>query len=97
MADLQKVRNCIVHYQGEAGLMPENDKKYLVTLTGKRPGFWASEHPNIDITIEAECIQQLATESWMFFVWIFNTLKWDIDSHYQGNYLEKHFKLIRNA
>jgi hypothetical protein len=96
MADLQKIRTCIVHYQGEAGLMGSNEKRYLIDLTAKRKGFRAYEHPNIDIDIEAECIQQFATESWEFFVWIFKTLQWKIDTHYQGNYLERHFKLIRS-
>lgn len=97
MADLQKVRNCIVHYQGEAGLMPDGDKKYLLALAEKRKGFYASEHRNIDIRIQSEFVQQFATEAWAFFVWIFTELKWEIDTHYQGDYLAKHFKLIADT
>jgi hypothetical protein len=97
MADLQKIRTCVVHYQGEAGLMGDNDKKYLIDLTTKRKGFTAYEYPNVGIDIEAECIQQFATECSEFFVWIFKTLNWNIDTHYQGNYLEQHFKLIRSG
>jgi hypothetical protein len=90
MTDLQKVRNCIIHYQGEAGLAPDMD--YLIQLRDRRKGFFA--HPLTDIKIEQECLQQFSTEAWQFFTWIFNSLSWEIDSHYQGNCLDRHFRRI---
>ncbi len=80
VCDLQKVRNCIVHCRGDVSL--SRDMKYLIQLKGRRIGFYAWEELQIDI--ESECIDQFLRETWHFFVWIFNNLKWKIDDSWNG-------------
>ena len=90
LIDLQKVRDCIIHCQGEVSL--SRDKELLVKLwlgDKKRRGFAA--HPNNDIFIYPECIEQFLKEAWSFFVWVFEKLNWKIAAHWQGDQLEKIF------
>jgi uncharacterized protein with PIN domain len=89
--DLQKIRDCIIHCLGEVRL--SNDKDYLVKLETKRHGFFA--HPQSDIKIQSECIEQFLREIWSFFTWIFSKLNWKLDSFYQGNRLEQTLKGLK--
>jgi len=94
LIDLQKIRDCIIHCQGEVSL--SRDKDVLVKLwlgDKKRRGFAA--HPNNDIFIYPECIEQFLKEAWSFFVWVFEKLNWKIAAHWQGDKLEQSFKKLK--
>lgn len=94
LIDLQKIRDCIIHCQGEVSL--SRDKEHLVELWRggkKRRGFAA--HWNDDIHIQPECIQQFLREIWGFFVWIFDNLTWEIADHWQGGKLESLFEKLK--
>ncbi|HEY3761944.1 MAG TPA: hypothetical protein VGN23_09375 [Verrucomicrobiae bacterium] len=90
VTELQKIRDCIIHCLGDVGLSA--DKDFLVKLRDKRRGFIV--HPNNDIHIDEECIKQFLVEIWAFFVSVFDTLKWEIASHWQGDKLGKAFERL---
>jgi hypothetical protein len=72
------------------------DKEVLEKLwlgDKRRRGFAA--HPNNDIFIYPECIEQFLKETWSFFLWIFAKLNWQIAAHWQWNKLEKIFKKLK--
>jgi hypothetical protein len=94
LIDLQKIRDCIIHCQGEVSL--SRDKKDLVELWlggKKRRGFAA--HWNNDIYIYPDCIKQFLIEVWAFFVWVFEKLNWKIAAHWQGDKLGKLFSKLK--
>jgi hypothetical protein len=72
ICDLQKIRDCIIHCRGEVSL--SRDKAYLLSLKVSRPGFYAWE--GTDIEIRPDCVEQFIKETWLFFTWTFNELKW---------------------
>jgi len=75
LCDLQKVRDCIVHCHAEVSL--SRDADYLYKLKDRRPGFYAFREDRIEI--HSSCIKQFLIESWEFFVWVFDQLKWQVD------------------
>ena len=94
VTELQKVRNCIVHNHGDVSLSDSEGKKtFLLNLGKKRRGFCVDSLNTI--VIDEECIKQFIDEIWAFFVSVFNTLKWDIASDWQGDKLEKAFKKLK--
>ena len=81
LCDLQKIRDCITHCQGDVSLF--RDKDYLVSLKDRRAGFFAWE--GTDVEIRAECIEQFIRETWAFFDWLFSELNWKIDDSWKGS------------
>lgn len=93
LSDLQKIRDCIVHCLGDVDLFKnEKDKSYLIKLRDKRRGFFA--HPGTDIYIDEKCIKQFLQEIWSFFVSVFDSLKWEVATHWHGDKLEKIFERL---
>jgi hypothetical protein len=79
ICDLQKIRDCIVHCQGEVAM--SKDTKFLIQLKERRAGFSADEWTEIEI--EPICIEQFIKEVWKFFMEIFHELKWSVDESWQ--------------
>jgi hypothetical protein len=72
--DLRRIRNCIVHCQGELALCSKDEQKYLAKLQIKyKDGFFA--HPKSDIKIERVCIRNLLKRMVEFFIWVFEKLQ----------------------
>jgi hypothetical protein len=95
LIDLQKIRDCIIHCQGEVSLSRDKDALVKLWLGGKkRRGFAA--HWDNDIYIYPDCIKQFLLEMRAFFVWIFEKLNWRIAAHWQGDKLEKMFEKLAN-
>jgi hypothetical protein len=94
LIDLQKIRDCIIHCQGEVALSRDKEVLAKLWLGGKRRRGFAA-HPNHNIYIYPECIEQFLIESWSFFVWVFEKLNWRIAAHWQGDKLEQTFKKLK--
>ena len=95
LIDLQKIRNCIIHCHGEARLLDNRKENHLVKLQANHPGFFA--HSPNGIWIKSECIRQFFIKIWGFFTWVFDKLKWEINSCFQGNKLERTFKELETG
>jgi len=91
--DLQKIRDCIIHCLGEVAL--SRDSVYLIKLNKRRKGFFA--HAQSDLNIGAECIEQFLIETWNFFIWVFNNLKWKITTRNQGDKMKEMIKKLKPA
>lgn len=85
LCDLQKIRDCIIHCLGDVGL--SRDKKFLMELGKKIPGYWA--HPGNEMTIDSECIRHFIVEVWSFFIWLFHKFNWKIASYYSDENFKK--------
>lgn len=82
LVDLQQVRNCIVHRRGEVPLSQDKGKGDWVNLKNRRPGLFA--HEGFAIVVESECIEQFIKETWAFFIWCFDKLKWKVAERWRG-------------
>lgn len=73
--DLQKIRDCIVHCNGEVDA--SRDKKEILVMKDRYPGFFAWERIEIEIT--PEFVAHVYGQVWTFFLSAFAALKWDVD------------------
>ena len=71
LRDLQMIRDCIIHCQGEVAL--SRDIEDLIKLNDKLDGFLA--YPMSDIKLEPLCIKHFITEMMEFFIWVFKQLQ----------------------
>jgi len=71
--DLRRVRNCIVHNQGELSLCDEREQKFLCALKAKYKDLFA--HPKSDIDVSQESIKQFLIGTTEFFMWVFEHLQ----------------------
>jgi hypothetical protein len=71
--DLQKIRNCIVHCQGDLALCNDQERDYLVKLKGKYKGLFA--HPKSHVDMKRACIKDFLIKAAEFFIWVFQQLQ----------------------
>jgi hypothetical protein len=101
--DLRKVRNCIVHSNGELSLCNEKDQEFLCKLKHKYKHLFA--HPKSDIDVSQESIKQFLINTTGFFIWVFEQLQqiqpvdklnWKINATAEFERLDKILSKIQN-
>ena len=84
LTDLQKVRDCIVHCQGEIDrVRGDRKREYLRGLKHVGSGVSLRGQPAIEIS--SDCIAHFIRELWAFFTWAFAQLAWEIDDCWIAN------------
>jgi hypothetical protein len=87
LRDLQIIRDCIVHCRGEVDLFNPEKRPKLIRLTSQRSGFFACA--GTEIEVNPPVVDQFTKETWRFFIWLFQQLKWKIDDSWkQSNWAE---------
>jgi hypothetical protein len=74
--DLQKVRDCIVHCNGEVD--DSRDKKEILAMKDRYTGFFAWE--GTEIEIQPEFVSHMHRQVWNFFLAVFSVLQWNVDA-----------------
>jgi len=74
--DLQKIRDCIVHCNGEVD--DSRDKKDILAMKDRYTGFFAWER--IEIEIQPQFVSHMHRQVWNFFLAVFAALRWDVDA-----------------
>ena len=78
--DLQKIRDCIVHCNGEVD--DSWDKKDILAMKDRYTGFFAWERTEIEI--QPEFVSHMHRQVWSFFLGVFDSLKWDVDPDWKA-------------